>query len=74
MDEDGIRGMLDDCLLEKSLAYSDLDSLNERENPFPRLQTNPLEESQEEQWLVEIESPLFLTPIAELNPQRRTNM
>ena len=49
MDEDGIRGMLDDCLLEESLAYSDLDSLNERENPFPRLQTNPLEESQEEQ-------------------------
>jgi len=40
--------MLDDCLLEESLAYSGLDSLSERENPFPRLQTNPVEESQEE--------------------------
>ena len=48
MDEEGIRGMLDDCLLEESLAYSGLDSLSERENPFPRLQTNPVEEEQEE--------------------------
>ena len=48
MDEDGIRGMLDSCLLEESLAYSDLDSLNERDNPFPRLQMNPVEEGQEE--------------------------